>query len=54
LDKPSRRDPGIHLQVDYKGFEVEDKFVIGWGMDYDQRYRNLPFIGVVTETDSQE
>ena len=54
LDKPSRRDPEIHLQVDYKGFEVEDKFVIGWGMDYDQRYRNLPFIGVVTETDSQE
>ena len=48
LDKPSRRAPEININVDYKGFEVPDKFVVGWGMDYDQRYRNLPFIGVIT------
>lgn len=48
LDKPSRRAPEIDINVDYKGFEVPDKFVVGWGMDYDQRYRNLPYIGVIT------
>ena len=48
LDKPSRRAPEININVDYKGFEVPDQFVIGWGMDYDQRYRNLPYIGVIT------
>jgi hypoxanthine phosphoribosyltransferase len=48
LDKPSRRAPEIDIEVDYRGFEVPDQFVVGWGMDYDQRYRNLPFIGVVT------
>ena len=47
LDKPSRRAPGIDIKVDYTGFQVPDKFVVGWGMDYDQRYRNLPYIGVV-------
>ena len=52
LDKPSRRDPEITLEVDYRGFEVEDKFVVGWGMDYDQRYRNLPFIGVIKDSGS--
>ena len=52
LDKPSRRDPEISLEVDYRGFEVEDKFVVGWGMDYDQRYRNLPFIGVIKGSES--
>ena len=49
LDKPSRRAPEININVDYKGFEVPDKFVVGWGMDYDQRYRNLPYIGVITD-----
>ena len=49
LDKPSRRAEGISLRVDYSGFEVPDAFVVGWGMDYDQRYRNLPFIGIVKE-----
>ena len=51
LDKPSRRAPEININVDYKGFEVPDKFVVGWGMDYDQRYRNLPYIGVITAQD---
>ena len=32
---------------DYRGFEIPDEFVVGYGMDYDQKYRNLPFIGVV-------
>jgi hypoxanthine phosphoribosyltransferase len=42
LSKPSRRL--VNVQVDYIGFEIEDKFVVGYGLDFDQRYRNLPFI----------
>lgn len=49
LDKPSRRDPDAGISVDYRGFEVPNEFVVGWGMDYDQKYRNLPFIGVVEQ-----
>ena len=45
LDKPSRRV--VPVSVDYTGFEIEDKFVVGCGMDYRQRYRNLPYVGVV-------
>ena len=45
LDKPSRRE--VDVDVDYIGFEIEDKFVVGYGLDYDQSYRDLPFIGVV-------
>ncbi|MCQ2507097.1 MAG: hypoxanthine phosphoribosyltransferase [Lachnospiraceae bacterium] len=44
LDKPSRRR--VVLEPDYCAFEVDDLFVIGYGLDYDQKYRNLPFIGV--------
>lgn len=43
LDKPSRRVWDI--KVDYTGFEIEDRFVVGCGLDYKQRYRNLPYIG---------
>lgn len=46
LDKPERRV--VDVKVDYTGFEIPDKFVVGYGLDYDQRYRNLPYIGVVT------
>ena len=42
LDKPSRRTADFH--ADYIGFQVEDLFVIGYGLDYDQKYRNLPYI----------
>ena len=45
LDKPSRRE--AEVDVKYTGFEIEDKFVVGYGLDYDQSYRDLPFIGVV-------
>lgn len=49
LDKPSRRDPELGVSVDYRGFEVGNQFVIGWGMDYDQKFRNLPYIGIIRE-----
>src|SRR3989338_9734833 len=45
LDKPSRRKVDIH--VDYKGFTIPDRFVVGYGLDYAERYRNLPFISAV-------
>lgn len=45
LDKPARRIVEHHIA--YKGFEVPDKFVVGYGLDYKQRYRNLPFIGTL-------
>ena len=45
LDKPERRV--VEVQVDYTGFRIPDEFVVGYGLDYDQRYRNLPYIGVV-------
>ena len=45
LDKPERRV--VDVNVDYTGFQVPDEFVVGYGLDYDQLYRNLPYIGVV-------
>jgi len=45
LDKPSRRTKPV--QANYVGFSVPDKFVVGYGLDYDERYRNLPYIGVL-------
>lgn len=45
LDKPDRRVADVN--VDYVGFEIPDEFVVGYGLDYDQKYRNLPYIGVV-------
>ena len=46
LDKPDRRV--IDVPVDYTGFEIPDEFVVGYGLDYNQRYRNLPYIGVIS------
>ena len=45
LDKPDRRVKDVH--VDWTGFEIPDEFVVGYGLDYAQKYRNLPYIGVV-------
>ena len=46
LNKPSRRE--VEVEVDWEGFSIEDKFVVGYGIDYAQRYRNLPYIGYVS------
>lgn len=45
LDKPERREADV--KVDYRGFEIPDKFVVGYGLDFGEKYRNLPFIGVL-------
>jgi hypoxanthine phosphoribosyltransferase len=45
LSKPSRRK--VDVKVEYIGFTIEDKFVVGYGLDYAERYRNLPYIGVI-------
>jgi hypoxanthine phosphoribosyltransferase len=47
LSKPSRRE--VEVPVEYIGFTIEDKFVIGYGLDYDEKYRNLPYIAVLNE-----
>ena len=47
LDKPDRRV--VQVPVDYTGFQIPDEFVVGYGLDYAQKYRNLPFIGVVEQ-----
>ncbi len=47
LSKPARRR--VEVDIDYLGFEVEDKFIVGYGLDCAQKYRNLPYIGVVEE-----
>lgn len=49
LDKPERRTHEVH--VDYTGFQIPDEFVVGYGLDYAQKYRNLPYIGVVETND---
>jgi hypoxanthine phosphoribosyltransferase len=45
LSKPARRQ--VEVSIDYLGFTIEDRFVLGYGLDYDGRYRNMPYIGVV-------
>ncbi|USZ15101.1 hypoxanthine phosphoribosyltransferase [Moraxella sp. FZFQ2102] len=45
VSKPSRRE--IEMSVKFMGFEVEDRFIVGYGLDYDQKYRHLPFIGEI-------
>ena len=47
LDKPERRNPGVTLQADYVGYTIPNAFVVGYGLDYNERYRNLPYIGIL-------
>jgi len=47
LNKPARRK--VRLDAEYVGFNIPDKFVVGYGLDYDQKYRNLPFVGVIED-----
>lgn len=47
LNKPERRKPGITLKPDYVGYRVPNEFVVGYGLDYNEHYRNLPYIGVL-------
>lgn len=48
MDKPSRRKAPVYAR--YSGFEIPDAFVVGYGLDYDERYRNLPYIGILKES----
>lgn len=45
LDKPDRRQ--THVDIDYCGFSIPDEFVVGYGLDYDEKYRNLPYLGIL-------
>jgi len=47
LDKPERRKPGITLQADYVGFTIPNEFVVGYGLDFNEKYRNLPYVGIL-------
>lgn len=47
LDKPERRNSAVTLQADYVGFVIPNEFVVGYGLDYNEFYRNLPFVGVL-------
>ena len=47
LDKPSRRKPGVTLKADYVGFTIPNAFVVGYGLDYEEFYRNIPYIGIM-------
>jgi hypoxanthine phosphoribosyltransferase len=47
LDKPERRDPKVTLKADYVGFTVPNAFVVGYGLDFDEKYRNLPYVGIL-------
>lgn len=48
LDKPERRVEGITVKPDYTGFVVPNEFVVGYGLDYNERFRNLPYVGIPT------
>ena len=47
LDKPEGRLPGIDIRADYTGFSIPNEFVVGYGLDYDEKYRNLPYVGIL-------
>ena len=47
LDKPERRRPGVSVKADYTGYVIPNEFVVGYGLDFNEKYRNLPFVGVL-------
>ena len=47
LDKPERRNPQVTVQPEYVGFTIPNAFAVGYGLDYNERYRNLPYVGVL-------
>ena len=47
LDKPERRNPAVTLKADYVGFTIPNAFVVGYGLDYNEHYRNLPYVGIL-------
>ena len=47
LDKPERRDPAVTLKPDYTGFVIDNELVVGYGLDYNEKYRNLPYVGIL-------
>ena len=47
LDKPDRRRPGITLKPDYVGYTIPNEFVVGYGLDFNEHYRNLPYVGIL-------
>lgn len=47
LDKPERRNPNVTLKADYVGFTIPDAFVVGYGLDFNEKYRNLPYVGIL-------
>lgn len=47
LDKPERRKPGVTLKPDYVGYTIPNEFVVGYGLDFNEHYRNLPYIGIL-------
>jgi hypoxanthine phosphoribosyltransferase len=47
LDKPEGRAPGVTLEADYVGFSIPNAFVVGFGLDYNELYRNLPYVGIL-------
>ena len=54
LDKPSRRKPWVTVKPDIVGFTIEDKFVVGYGLDFNEQFRNLPFVAVLNPEDYQK
>ena len=52
LEKPSRAQ--VKIPITYKGFTIEDRFVVGYGLDYQEKYRNLPYIGVLRPEHAQD
>ena len=47
FNKPERRAKGIDIKIDYEGFVIPDQFIVGYGLDYDELFRNLPYVGVL-------